>query len=171
MGQDRGSAAWWGSAQSCSAALPIPRFIVQRIGKLLKEVESVVRDLVCKDAAEDYVLTWQVYGVEWRAYDTGDNRLRRFSEAFILGECIAPRGARAAEVVRTTKQYLLHHGYEARLFTAGNLGCSFTPPEVSVGPAYQFDVDRPCGHVTLMRCFHLRSRRCSASPSVIVKTD
>jgi hypothetical protein len=29
----------------------------------LQEVESVVRDLVCEDAAEDYVLTWRVYGV------------------------------------------------------------------------------------------------------------
>jgi len=47
---------------------------------------------------------------------------------------------RAAEVVRTTKQYLLHHGYEGRLSTAGNLAFPFTPPEVSVGPAYRFNV-------------------------------
>ena len=39
-----------------------PRFIV-RHEQLLQEVESVVRDLVCEDAAEDYVLTWRVYGV------------------------------------------------------------------------------------------------------------
>jgi hypothetical protein len=57
-----------------------------------------------------------------------------------LGECIAPTRARAAEVVRTTKQYLLHHGYEGRLSTAGNLAFPFTPPEVSVGPAYRFNV-------------------------------
>jgi len=53
---------------------------------------------------------------------------------------LAPTRARAAEVVRTTKQYLLHHGYEARLSTAGNLAFPFTPPEVSVGPAYRFNV-------------------------------
>jgi hypothetical protein len=61
-------------------------------------------------------------------------------EAFIMGECIAPTRERAAEVLRTTKQYLLHHGYPGRLSTAGNLAFPFTPPEVSLGPAYRFNV-------------------------------
>ena len=43
-----------------------------------------------------------------------------------------PTRERAAEVVRTTKQYLLHHGYPGRLSTAGNLAFPFTPPEVSL---------------------------------------
>ena len=38
------------------------------------------------------------------------------------------------------KQYLLHHGYAGRLSTAGNLAFPFTPPEVSLGPAYRFNV-------------------------------
>jgi hypothetical protein len=62
------------------------------------------------------------------------------AEAFIMGECIAPARERAAEVVRTAKQYLLHYGYEGRLSTAGNLAFPFTPPEVSVGPAYRFNI-------------------------------
>jgi len=40
-----------------------PKFIAQH-ENLLKEVEIVVRDLVCEDTAEDYVLTWRVYGVQ-----------------------------------------------------------------------------------------------------------
>ena len=43
-------------------------------------------------------------------------------------------------MVRTCKQYLLHHGYPGRLSTAGNLAFPFTPPEVSLGPAYRFNV-------------------------------
>ena len=115
-----------------------PRFIA-RHEQLLQEVESVVRDLVCEDAAEDYVLTWRVYGVNGVRM-TPVTQNTPLGEAFILGECIAPTRARAAEVVRTTKQYLLHHGYEGRLSTAGNLAFPFTPPEVSVGPAYRFNV-------------------------------
>jgi hypothetical protein len=115
-----------------------PRFIA-RHAQLLQEVESVVRDLVCEDAAEDYVLTWRVYGVNGVRM-TPVTQNTPLGEAFILGECIAPTRARAAEVVRTTKQYLLHHGYEGRLSTAGNLAFPFTPPEVSVGPAYRFNV-------------------------------
>jgi hypothetical protein len=61
-------------------------------------------------------------------------------EVFIMGECIAPTRERASEVVRTCKQYLLHYGYAGRLSTAGNLAFPFTPPEVSLGPAYRFSV-------------------------------
>jgi hypothetical protein len=115
-----------------------PRFIA-RHEQLLKEIEGVVRDLVCEDAPEDYVLTWRVYGVNGvRMTPVTQNELP--AEAFIMGECIAPTRARAAEVVRTTKQYLLHHGYEGRLSTGGNLAFPFTPPEVSVGPAYRFNI-------------------------------
>ena len=115
-----------------------PGFIAHH-EQLLQEVERVVRDLVCEDAAEDYVLTWRVYGVNGVRM-TPVTQNTPLGEAFILGECIAPTRARAAEVVRTTKQYLLHHGYEGRLSTAGNLAFPFTPPEVSVGPAYRFNV-------------------------------
>jgi hypothetical protein len=115
-----------------------PRFIA-RHEQLLKEVEGVVRDLVCEDAPEDYVLTWRVYGVNGVRM-TPVAQAAPPPEAFIMGECIAPTAARAAEVVRTMKQYLLHHGYEGRLSTGGNLAFPFTPPEVSVGPAYRFNV-------------------------------
>jgi hypothetical protein len=115
-----------------------PRFIAQHT-QLLKEIEGVVRDLVCEDAQEDYVLTWRVYGVNGVRM-TPVTQNERPAEAFIMGECIAGTRARAAEVVRTTKQYLLHHGYEGRLSTGGNLAFPFTPPEVSVGPVYRFNI-------------------------------
>lgn len=38
------------------------------------------------------------------------------------------------------KQYLLHFGYEGRLSTGGNIAFPFTPPEISVGTAYKFNV-------------------------------
>jgi hypothetical protein len=115
-----------------------PKFIAQH-ENLLKEVEIVVRDLVCEDTAEDYVLTWRVYGVQGVRM-TPTIQEAPPPEAFIMAECIAPTLERAAEVVRTTKQYLLHHGYEGRLSTGGNLAFPFTPPEVSIGPAYRFNI-------------------------------
>ena len=133
-----GARRMWASARSCSPALPIPRFIA-RHEQLLQEVESVVRDLVCEDAAEDYVLTWRVYGVNGVRM-TPVIQTTPLAKPSSWANASRPRGARAAEVVRTTKQYLLHHGYEGRLSTAGNLAFPFTPPEVSVGPAYRFNV-------------------------------
>jgi hypothetical protein len=86
-----------------------------------------------------YTLSWRAYGANGvRMHATADRAPA--AELFILGECIAPTHERAAEVMRTAKQYLLHHGYEGRLSTGGNLAFPFTPPEVSVGAAYRFNV-------------------------------
>lgn len=120
----------------CGAA--DPRFIA-RAHELLKEVEGVVRDLVCEDGPMDYTLSWRVYGLDGVRM-MGPVPTAKPGEIFILGECIAPTRERAAEVVRTTKQYLLHHGYPGRLSTGGNVAFPFTPPEVSVGPAYRFTI-------------------------------
>jgi hypothetical protein len=120
----------------CGAA--DPRFIA-RHEPLLESVKSVVRDLVCEDTPEDYNLFFRVYGANGvRSWGGLPDPLPR--EVFILGECIAPTAERAEEVVRTTKQYLLHHGYEGRISTAGNLAFPFTPPEVVTGAAYRFNV-------------------------------
>lgn len=120
----------------CGAA--DPRFIA-RHPAILESVKGVVRDLVCEDTPEDYQLFFRVYGVDGvRSWATLPDPLPR--EVFIMGECIAPSAERAEEVVRTTKQYLLHHGYEGRISTAGNLAFPFTPPEIVTGAAYRFNV-------------------------------
>jgi hypothetical protein len=115
-----------------------PRFIA-RHKEILPAVAEVVRELVCEDEPQDYTLRFRVYGVDGVRGFAPDGEPTP-GEAFIMAECIAPTCERAAEVVRTTKQYLLHHGYPGRLSTAGNLAFPFTPPEVSLGPAYRFNV-------------------------------
>jgi hypothetical protein len=115
-----------------------PRFIA-RHAEILSAVTEVVRELVCEDQPQDYTLRFRVYGVNGVRGVVPDGEPTP-GEAFIMGECIAPTRERAAEVVRTTKQYLLHHGYPGRLSTAGNLAFPFTPPEVSLGPAYRFNI-------------------------------
>jgi hypothetical protein len=113
--------------------------VIARIGDILAEVSEVVRGLVCRDEPEDYRLIFRVYGIDGvYAWPEPPTPLPR--EIFILGECIAPSGARAAAVVRTTKQYLLHHGFPGRLSTAGNIAFPFTPPELSAGTAYRFNI-------------------------------
>jgi hypothetical protein len=113
--------------------------VIARIGDILTEVTEVVRGLVCRDEPEDYRLIFRVYGIDgvypWPA---PPNPMPR--EIFILGECVAPSAERAGAVVRTTKQYLLHHGFPGRLSTAGNVAFPFTPPELPGGTAYRFNV-------------------------------
>lgn len=116
-----------------------PRFIRDHRA-ILAGAAEVVRSLVCEEQAEDYTLRFRVYGVDGVRMAPPGSHEALPAEVFVLGEVIAPTADRAAEVVRTTKQYLLHHGYPGRLSTAGNLAFPFTPPEVSVGPAYRFSV-------------------------------
>jgi hypothetical protein len=115
-----------------------PRFIA-RAEAILAEVAEVVRELVCENTPQDYSLFWRVYGANGVRASVPPGEAPP-NEIFVLGECIAPTRARAAEVVRTMKQYLLHHGYPGRQSTAGNLAFPFTPPEVSIGPAYRFNI-------------------------------
>ena len=115
-----------------------PRFIAHQ-REILPAVAEVVRELVCEDTPQDYTLRFRVYGLDGVRMAAPSDEAPP-GEVFIMGECIAPTAERAAEVVRTCKQYLLHHGYPGRLSTAGNLAFPFTPPEVSLGPAYRFNV-------------------------------
>ena len=115
-----------------------PRFIAKH-AEIFAAVARIVRDLVCEDSIEDYRLLFRLFGVDGvRAW--AEPPAQPPLETLVMGECIAPTPERAEEVMRTTKQYLLHHGYEGRLSTAGNLAFPFTPPEVTIGEAYRFNV-------------------------------
>jgi Acyclic terpene utilisation family protein AtuA len=115
-----------------------PRFIAEA-KKLLPKVSDLVDSLVCEEQPKDYTLHFRVYGLDGVRM-IAPEREAPPGEVFIMGECIAPSAERAAEVVRTCKQFLLHFGYPGRLSTAGNVAFPFTPPEVSLGPAYRFSV-------------------------------
>ena len=115
-----------------------PRFIEQ-CKALLPKVADLVSSLICEDQPVDYTLRFRVYGIDGVRMVVPDNEPPP-KEVFIMGECIAPTSERASEVVRSCKQFLLHFGYPGRLSTAGNIAFPFTPPEVSLGPAYRFNV-------------------------------
>lgn len=115
-----------------------PRFIA-RAHDLVAEVAEVVRGLLCGEAEADYRLSFRLYGLDgvhdWRQPPATPPR-----EIFILGECLAETAERAATVAKTAKQYMLHHGFEGRLSTGGNIAFPFTPPELMAGTAYRFNV-------------------------------
>ena len=120
------------------AGVSDPRFMAAH-ETIFAEVKQVVRNLISEGVEPDYDLFFRLYGYDG-VLPPSATPIPPLREAFVLGECIAPTPQRAAEVVRSTKQYLLHHGYPGRLSTGGNLAFPFAPPEVSVGPAYRFNV-------------------------------
>ena len=120
----------------CGSADPV---FIRQCKALLPKVADLVQSLVCEDQPKDYSLNFRVYGQDGVRMIVPENEPPP-GEVFIMGECIAPSAERASEVVRTCKQFLLHFGYPGRLSTAGNVAFPFTPPEVSLGPAYRFNV-------------------------------
>ncbi len=132
-------AAYVGERAVLLAGSADPRFIA-RVKTNLAEVQEVVRNLVCgPDQAPDYDLFFRTYGLD-AVFPWPEPPAHPPREIFILGECIAPTQARAMAVVKSTKQYLLHHGFPGRLSTSGNIAFPFTPPELSAGPAYRFNI-------------------------------
>ena len=113
-----------------------PRFI-GRIKENTAEVGRLVADLICEGAAPDYELSFRIYGLDGvYPWPQAPQVLPR--EIFVMAECIAPTRDRAMQVVKSTKQYLMHHGFPGRLSTSGNMAFPFTPPELSAGTAYRF---------------------------------
>lgn len=116
-----------------------PRFIagIKEIGEQVKEV---VRGLVCDPGQEpDYNLSFRTYGLD-AVYPWPNPPEVMPREIFIMAEVIADTMPRAMAVAKSTKQYLLHHGFPGRLSTSGNLAFPFAPPELAAGSAYRFNV-------------------------------
>src|SRR5262249_61240794 len=73
-----------------------PQFI-ERHAEIFAAVSGIVRDLVCEDSAEDYRLSFRLFGVDGvRAWAEPPAQMSR--EAFVVGECIAPTPESASGV-------------------------------------------------------------------------
>lgn len=111
-----------------------PGFI-RSINDILPAVERTVREI----APGDYKIYTRVYGLDgvtsWRTPPAVMPR-----EVFVLAECVAETAEEALMVAGVFKQYLLHHGFPGRLSTGGNLAFPLTPPELSAGTAYRFNI-------------------------------
>lgn len=106
--------------------------LIGRLQEVLRAVELKVRALA--DGS------WSVHP---RIYGLGAVRdlapaLHSTHEVGLLLEFVAPEPDRARAVAAVFRQHLLHHGFEGRMSTAGNLAFAFTPPELDAGRAARF---------------------------------
>jgi len=112
---------------------------IQNVDAILTAVEATARDIVPVDPATPYQLHFRKYGLDgvvaWTA--VADHPPR---ELFLLGECVASTAEQARAVLGVVRQHLLHHGFDGRISTGGNLAFPLTPPELDAGSAYRFSI-------------------------------
>ncbi len=73
----------------------------------------------------------------------GDAEPAREHAAHELGlviEAVAPTREGADTLCSLARSTLMHHGYEGRLSTGGNLAFPFSPSDIHTGPVYTFSV-------------------------------
>lgn len=118
------------------AASADPGFI-SAIDEILIAVERTTRSLF----PEDFRLFPRVYGGgAGSALRPGPAGAQSIGEAAVLVECVAGTREIARGALTVFRQHLLHHGFQGRLSTGGNLAFPLTPPEFDAGPAYRFSL-------------------------------
>jgi hypothetical protein len=132
-------AEWCGERTVLCAGSCDPR-VIESTDEIIAGVKKNVASIVGDDAGS-YELIFHVYGKGAVTLFEGSAGSGAHSpEIFFLVECIAPDLDDAKAVITVTKQYLLHHGFNGRLSTGGNIAFPFTPPELTSGSAYKFTV-------------------------------
>lgn len=101
-------------------------------------IEDLVESLVCEGQDKDYRLAFRFYGKDGVRRPLLPHPTP--GEIGLVIECLAPTAQRATDILKTTKQYLMHFGFPGRKSTAGNLAFPFTPPEIYAGKYFELSV-------------------------------
>lgn len=115
--------------------------VIEHQQTIVEGVRRNVSDIIPETDDLQYDLQFHVYGTgAIDLFESTGPAAAPPPEIFFLVECIAKDADTAKAVIGVTKQYLLHHGFEGRLSTGGNIAFPFTPPEISAGSAYRFSI-------------------------------
>lgn len=114
-----------------------PLFIA-RLDGILEEVKKQTAENL--SASFQYRLDFIVYGRNGVMGDQEPGTGVRSHEVGIVIDVIADSQEEANAVCSVARSTLLHFGYEGRLATAGNLAFPFSPSDIQMGQAYEFNV-------------------------------
>jgi hypothetical protein len=122
--------------------------MIEKIDKILKEVELKVREIMGKDVKNGQIY-FHVYGKNGVMGELEPVKRTLSHELGLVIETIGKTQEEADSLLALTRSALLHYGYEGRIATAGNLAFPFSPSDISMGKVYEFSVyhlmqvDRP----------------------------
>jgi len=88
----------------------------------------------------DYKILFHVYGRDGVMNALEPERGATSHELGIVIEAVAPTQPLATSLCSAARIVMLHHGFEGRISTAGNLAFPFSPLDIAAGPVCEFNV-------------------------------
>jgi hypothetical protein len=89
---------------------------------------------------DDYRLAFHVYGRDAVMGELEPHRGPAPHELGLVIEAVAQSQALATGICGHARSVMLHHGFEKRVSTAGNLAFPFSPLDIPAGPVYAFNI-------------------------------
>ncbi len=113
--------------------------MIARIEPILDQVRERIGRLVDGQSG-DARLHFHLYGKNAVMGDAEPAREQAAHELGLVIEAVAPTREGADTLCSLARSTLMHHGYEGRLSTGGNLAFPFSPSDIHTGPVYTFSV-------------------------------
>ncbi len=112
----------------------------------ISQIDTILKDLRIRVAQNlsgcefEYSLDFILYGLNGVMGNLEPIREITSHELGIVIDVVADTQENANTVCSVTRSTLLHHGYEGRLATAGNLAFPYSPSDIQAGEVYNFSL-------------------------------
>jgi len=113
--------------------------MISKIEDIIEGVRDRVQDNF-KDVGMEYFLDFKIYGKNGVMGALEPEKDMVPHELGIIIEAIAPDQATANTICSFARSTMLHHGYEGRISTAGNLAFPYSPSDFKAGEVYTFNL-------------------------------
>jgi hypothetical protein len=113
---------------------------IAHLDELVDAARSSVRTQFSDLSPDDYRLAFHVYGRNAVMGELEPHRGPAPHELGLVIEAVAQSQALATGICGHARSVMLHHGFEKRVSTAGNLAFPFSPLDIPAGPVYAFNI-------------------------------
>jgi hypothetical protein len=113
---------------------------IAHLDELIDAARSGARAQFSDLSEKDYQLAFHVYGRNAVMGELDPYRGPAPHELGLVIEAVAANQALATGLCGHARSVMLHHGFEGRMSTAGNLAFPFSPLDIPAGPVYAFNI-------------------------------
>ena len=119
--------------------------MISKIDEITEEVKKRVKNNFEHYGIQEFFLDFKIYGKKGVSLFKGGEKGAKAEETevdelMIIIEAVADTREQANTICGFARSTLLHHGYEGRVATAGNLAFPFSPSDAEMGEVFEFNI-------------------------------